>query len=514
MKIGKKQSGRKILKSIRTRMTMIFVVTTILISITSIFILITSRDLIEKMDEMFSANVQMEEFISQMDVVDSNLTKYLVMDDSDSLLNYYKYKETFSEKAQDMFDASQGIYTQDDLIYKDIVYMVDSYLKQADEAVMAKGLDDADEYIARFAEASEIKEYINTYADRLNLNKLDVNTTQYLLMADDISRLQTTNIILIISVICMNVLVIFRVTYDMTKPIVKLAKSAEEISRGNFDTGDIKVNSQDELSVMANAFNEMKHSIKQYIEEIHDKADTESRLFEQQIENLKIQSLLVDAEMKALQMQINPHFLFNTLNAGVQMAILEGADKTSAFLDDIARLFRYNVKSLNRKVQIREELDTVRAYGNLFHVRFGDMIRFDFNIDCSLLDIIVPPLIIQPLVENSTIHGFGNRETGGFVRISLEKGDHGACIIVEDDGVGMNEETQKKILNLDPFDSEKSGHTTGIGIANVVQRLRLFYGVDDVISVRSEVGKGTTIILKIPCSVIAIPEKVGDETHV
>ena len=496
----KKKEGKKIFRSIRTRMTSVFLATTILISLTSIFILISSRDLIDKMDGMFSANVEMEEFISELNVVNTNLTNYLVTDDSDSLLNYYKYKESFAEKTKSMFDASQGIYSQDDLIYKDIVYMVDSYLMDADEAVMAKGMDDADTYISQFAQASEIKEYINTYAERLNLNKLSVNTSQYLLMAGDISRLQTTNIVLIISVIGLNVLIISRLTFDMTRPIVKLAKSAEDISKGNFEVGDIQVNSQDELAVMAHAFNDMKHSIKEYIAEIHDKADTESRLFEQQIENLKIQSMLVDAEMKALQMQINPHFLFNTLNAGVQMAMLEGADKTSAFLDDIAKIFRYNVKSLSRKVRLREEFDTVRAYGNLFHVRFGDIIRFDFSIDCSLLDIQVPPLIIQPLVENATIHGFENLEMGGTVRISLERKDNCVCIGVEDNGVGMSEETRRRILSFEPFESEKSGHTTGIGIGNVVQRLRLFYSVEDVISIRSEVGKGTRVELKIPFS--------------
>ncbi len=494
----KKKERKIIFRSIRTRMTAVFVATTILISLTSIFILISSRDLIEKMDGMFSANVEMEEFLNDLNVVDTNLTNYLVMDDSDSMLNYYVYKEPFSEKADSMFDASQGIFSQDDLIYKDIGYMVNSYLMEAEAAVVDKGMDDADGYIDHFARASEIKEYINTYAQRLNLSKLDVNTTQYLLMAGDISRLQTTNIVLIISVICMNIMIISRLTIDMTRPIVKLAKSAGEISKGNFEIGDIQVNSQDELRVMAGAFNDMKHSIKEYIAEIHDKADTESRLFEQQIENLKIQSMLVDAEMKALQMQINPHFLFNTLNAGVQMAMMEGADKTSAFLDDIAKIFRYNVKSLSRKVRIREELDTVRAYGNLFHVRFGDIIRFDFTIDCSLLDIYVPPLIIQPLVENATIHGFENLELGGTVRITLEKKDNLVCIGVEDNGIGMSEETRRRVLSFEPFESEKSGHTTGIGIANVVQRLRLFYGVEDVISITSDIGKGTKVTLKIP----------------
>ena len=503
----RKKERRPVFKSIKTRMTAIFVVTILLISITNIFILITSRDLIQKMDDMFSVNVEMEEFLESMKSVDSNLTKYLVMDDSDSLLNYYKYKDIFLEKSQAMFDASDGIYSQNDLIKKDISYMVVSYLSETETAVQAKGMDDADEYIARFAKASEIEEYINTYADRLNLSKLDVNTTQYLKMADDINNLQTTNIVLIVSVIGMSILIIFRMTYNMTKPIDKLAKSAGEISKGNFDIDDIHVYSKDELSVMAGAFNEMKHSIKQYIAELHDKADTESKLFEQQIENLKMQSLLTDAEMKALQMQINPHFLFNTLNAGVQMAMLEGADRTSSFLDDIARIFRYNVKSLNRKVKIREEIDTVRAYGNLFHVRFGDSIKFDYDIDLSLLDTIVPPLIIQPLVENATIHGFENMEASGTVRISLERKEGCIHICIADNGSGMDEETRRRILDCDSFESEKSGHTTGIGISNVVQRLRLFFGVEDVISISSQVGKGTTVILMIPFNDNAALEK-------
>jgi sensor histidine kinase YesM len=504
-----KKERRPIIRSIKTRMIAIFVLTIVLISTTSVFILITSRDLTRKMDDMFSVNVEIQEFMDTMESVDSNLTKYLVMDDSDSLLNYYKYKDIFLEKSRAMFDPSDGIYSQNDLIKKDIAYMVDSYLEETDAAVLAKGTDDADQYIARFAKASEVKEYIITWADRLNLNKLDVNTAQYLKMSGDINNLQTTNIVLIVAVIGMNILVIFRMTYDMTKPIDKLAKSASEISKGNFDIDDIRVFSQDELGVMAGAFNEMKHSIKQYIAALHDKADTESKLFEQQIENLKIQSLLADAEMKALQMQINPHFLFNTLNAGVQMAMLEGAEKTSAFLDDIAMIFRYNVKSLSRKVRLRDEIDTVRAYGNLFHVRFGDNIKFDYDIDLNLLDTVVPPLIIQPLVENATIHGFENLETGGVVKISL--GQKESCILigVEDNGNGMDEETRRRILNCESFESEKSGHTTGIGISNVVQRMRLFFGVEDVISIVSEAGKGTTVKLKIPVHDNAALEKEG-----
>jgi two-component system sensor histidine kinase YesM len=488
--------------SIKARIIAVFLLAMILASAASIFIFGLSSNVIEKMDEMFADNVEIEQFLDDMHNVNSNLTNYLVTSDSDSLLNYYRYKDIVSEKVQSMFSELHGIYSQNDLIYKDIAYMVDSYLHETEAAVKAKRTGNADEYIEKYAEANRITGYINTYADRLNLNILNSNTTQYLNISDYLNKLRTANLVLIISVILLNVLVMFYLTYNMTKPIIKLAHSAEEMSRGNFDADDVVVHSQDELSIMANAFNTMKHSIRNYIKELHDKADTESKLLEQQIENLRMQSLLADAEMKALQMQINPHFLFNTLNAGVQLAMIEGADRTSTFLDNMAQIFRYNVKSLDRTVRIKDEIDNIRAYEDLFLVRFGDIMRFEYDIDQSLLDIKVPPMIIQPLVENATIHGIGNMERSGVIKVSLDKDGDVVRLSVEDNGAGMSEETRQKILKCQRFDSDTSGNMTGIGIYNVVQRLRLFFRYEDVIEVLSAPDKGTKVILKIPCGML------------
>jgi sensor histidine kinase YesM len=502
MKLTGKYAMKKIwgrmFNSIKSRIIATFVLTMILTSVTSIFILGLSSNIIEKMDDMFAANVEIKEFLGDMQNVSTNLTNYLVTADSDSLLNYYRFKDIFNEKAQSMFDELHGIYSQNDLLYRDIAYMVDSYFDETDAAVEAKRIGNADEYIARYAEANQTAGYIRTYTDRLNMNILNINTAQYLGMSENLNKLRTTNLVLIISIILLNMLVLFYLTYNMTKPIIKLAHSAEEMSKGNFEADDVEVYSQDELSIMANAFNAMKHSIRNYISELHNKADTESQLLEQQIENLRIQSLLADAEMKTLQMQINPHFLFNTLNAGVQLATIEGADKTSDFLDNMSKIFRYNVKSLDRKVRLKDEIDTVRAYVDLFFVRFGDIMKFEYNIDQSLLDIEVPPLIIQPLVENATIHGIGNLESGGVINISLGRSDTEVRMSVQDNGAGMSEETRRKILKCHKFESEISGHTTGIGIYNVVQRLKLFFNCEDVIEVNSAPGKGTEVVLKIP----------------
>lgn len=499
IKIHKKTGlSKRIFNSIRTRMIIIFVLSTVLMALTSLFILVTSGNLIDRMGEMFSANVSLKEFVAQMDEINVHITHYLATGYSDSQLSYYINRDALSNKAQTMYDPSAGIIGEDDLIFKDIAFMVDSYLKETDAAMNAKRFSIADEYIPRYAEANRIAGYIKKYADRLNLNKVGKNTKLYIGMAEDLRMINLFHIILLVSVIALNLLVISNMTFKITKPIIKLAGSAGDISRGNFYTDDIEAPSFDELSIMANAFNGMKHSLRDYIAALHDKADTESQLLEQQIENLKIQSLLADAQMRALQMQINPHFLFNTLNAGVQLAMLEGAGRTSDFLGDLADMFRYNIKSIDRKVKIKDEIDSVRAYGNLFHVRFGDTIQFQYNIDCSLLDIFVPPLIIQPLVENATIHGIGDMERGGVVTVSLEKGEGVSLIIIEDNGVGISKEKQKAVLSAPPVDSEKSGHTTGIGIYNVMQRLRLFFGINDVIEIQSQPGKGTRIILKIP----------------
>lgn len=433
-----------------------------------------------------------------MQNVDDNLIEYLVTDNSDSVLNYYKTRDLFSEKAESMFENTNGIYSQGDLIYKDILFMVESYLVETDAAAEARQVDDGDEYTARYTEATKIYGYIRTYADKLNLEYLDINTTQYINISSDLGKLSFMNIMLIISVICLNLLVIIYITYNLTSPIIKLAHSAEEIAKGNFDAEDINVQSDDEINVMAMAFNAMKHSIKEYIIALKDKADTETQLYEQRIENLEMQSLLDVAELKALQMQINPHFLFNTLNAAVQLAVIEGADRTSIFLDDISKIFRYNVKSLDRVVKISEEMDMVKAYGNMFMVRFGDRIQFNYIIDENVEDFDVPPLIVQPFVENATIHGVGNIESKGIITITLVQTEKSVHIIIQDNGEGMDESTRKRIMHGEDLENKNQGHTTGIGIQNVVQRLRIFFGVYDVMDIDSDKDFGTKITLKIP----------------
>jgi len=493
-----KKLRQKPFSSIRTKLIGFFLLTSLLTSITAVYILVILNQLTVKMDEMFSDNIEINKFLGTMEKVDSYLTKYLVTDDSDSVLNYFIQKDLLQVQATKMHDETQGIYSEDALIYKDIYHLVRSYINETDAAVNGRQLDNADEYIMRYGEADKIAIYIKTYADKINLIHLNVNTQKYSGMSNDLSSLILASIGLIASIITLNVVLIFYMTYNMTRPIIKLASSAEEIAAGNFEADDVEVFSSDEIKIMANAFNAMKHSIKDYIYELHDKAETESKLLEQQIENLKMQYLLDDAELKALQAQINPHFLFNTLNAGMQLATLEDATRTTEFLDDLAKIFRYNVKNMDRVVTIKDEFEMITAYANLFKVRFGNLIEFDFDIDENLLKYKVPPFIIQPLLENATIHGIGGKEEGGTITTAITKCDDRICITIHDDGVGMDEDTRKLIMEGEEFASSNSWHTTGIGIHNVLQRLKLFFDADEMLNVESAPDRGTSVTLKIP----------------
>lgn len=487
----------------RRQMIALFLVTVILTALTGIYVINPSMQFIKQMDEMFIDTVFLDELTQSLTNVDETLREYLTTRDSDSLLTYYERAELLGNKAELMKSSVKLTQTQSDLIYKDIAYMIDTYLYHTDEAVKNKRGRTPDLYISDYASATEAAGYIKTYIDMLNQYHLNDNTQWYITLSSNMSKLIASNFVLMAAVILLNVLMILYITYNITAPIEALSKAAGEIAKGNFDAEEITVATDDEFKVMADAFNKMKHSIKEYVDQLHDKADTEARLMDQRMQNLRMQTLLNGAELKALQSQINPHFLFNTLNAVMQLATMEGADKTTTFIDNLARLLRYNVGTMDRTVSLREELAMVKAYQELFSLRFGDMRRLTFDVEPGVLSAVIPPLIIQPLVENAYIHGLGDVVGQGTIRVGARAAGDTLEISVSDDGVGMDEATRQRILGQDYLSEQhehdrKRGHLTGIGIDNVVNRLRMFYGITDIFDIRSAPGEGTTILLIVP----------------
>ncbi|AFH59820.1 histidine kinase [Paenibacillus caseinilyticus] len=272
------------------------------------------------------------------------------------------------------------------------------------------------------------------------------------------------------------------ISRSITGPVSRLVAMAREIARGNLrpepppPTGD-------ELGILSDAFQAMLADL--------------AVLIGKEKESLEKDRLLKELELQALQSQINPHFLFNTLNVLSKLALLEGAERTSDLIVSMSNLLRYNLGRLDRPVTLRDELQHLQEYVTIQQARFRDRVRFELEIDEDALQAGVPSLTLQPLVENAFQHGIADLEQGAVIRVTIARlpADE-VSITVADNGAGMSEEVRQSLLRLEGVPEPKQ--STGLGTRNVFKRLALYYGRDDLVTIESAPDQGTRITLHIP----------------
>ena len=208
---------------------------------------------------------------------------------------------------------------------------------------------------------------------------------------------------------------------------------------------------------------------------------------------------LKEAQLKYLQSQINPHFLFNSLNAGAQLAMLEDAEKTCIFVEKMADFFRYNVKKGLEDASLEEELAAVENYIYILNVRFAGEIHFTRQADEGIMDCRVPSMILQPLVENAVNHGIRNIDWEGRIHLEIVGKEDRIFIRIRDNGKGMSQERIQEVLSGHAGDGEEQSDSTGVGMNNVISRLELYYNQKNLVEIYSEgENKGTEVILKLP----------------
>ena len=207
--------------------------------------------------------------------------------------------------------------------------------------------------------------------------------------------------------------------------------------------------------------------------------------------------LLKESELKNLQSQINPHFLFNTLNILAKKAYLENAKETSNLIISVSDLLRYNIKSMGISTTIQNEIKGLEHYLIIQQVRFEERVQFTIQVDGDCNFFKLPSLTLQPFVENAIIHAIEPFAEGGTIAIRIQKQGLHIFIEIADNGPGIPFDTVQSILKGFP-ENEYKGQSTGIGIYNVIRRLRLFYGENDIIEIKSIANQGTCIILRLP----------------
>ena len=479
---------------LRLKLSGIFIMASILIFVVNVMLMLGINNMSVKMDRVYRDNLALNELSGALDDVQNNMTEYLFTKTTDSLEDYYKSAQNY----KDLYQTLNGKVTGDkyDMMERNIRNMSEQYLILTDNAIEAKRKRNVEEYSMEYDKATEIRNFIDTYINSLNNERFKNNSIFFSMLIADFRVFEIVSMIVMFIALVGSAIFVIAFTSSVTKPVNNLAVAADEVAKGNFEIETLPISSNDELGVVTGAFNKMVVSIRQYIDRLKESMEKERLLQEKE---LMMTAHLKEAQLKYLQAQINPHFLFNTLNAGAQLAMMEGADRTYEYVQTVADFFRYNVKNNKDDVTIREEVDLVDNYIQILNVRFSGDIGYEKQIDKRLLDIKMPSMILQPIVENAVNHGI--REMGDKGRISLKvyRDAEDVCISVTDNGKGIAAEEIERILDGSYSPREQQYDNNGIGLDNVISRLRLYAGREDVVEIHSQgENTGCEFIVRIP----------------
>lgn len=292
----------------------------------------------------------------------------------------------------------------------------------------------------------------------------------------------TTLFVLGIGVALLGIIYLFY-SKRTNQPIIRLKEAMNEIQEGNLNTR-VDIESNDEVGIVADGLNEMAEKLQNHIERVYV-AELNQK----------------NAELEALKTQIQPHYLYNTLDVIRMTAVTNDDRLTAEMLGNLSAQLKYLIGTNQDSVDLKAEIDNIKNYFNLIRIRFDGRFELEVDIPTNLLRAKVPQLILQPAVENAVKHGLKPKEGEGRVAIYAEEAEGCLEITVMDDGIGMDEENLSELQRL--MDSPEPGKRTGstwenIGIKNVYDRIKLIYGEEYGLEISSYEGMGTIVKYRLP----------------
>ena len=481
-------------RPLQYKIVSICVFSNVIIFVVNIFLLLGINSMSTEMEMVYQDNRHLNRLSNALNDVQDSMTEYLRSKTSDSLKTYFSSAGVFSDLTKELDDRVTDLSFG--RMERNIKNMSQDYLNEVSLTIEAKRGRNVEKYRAYYESTTDLYNYISEYITSLNLELFVSNSAHYSELTEMFRTYEFVSFIVITIVMGGNIIIITNLVSTIIQPLKKLADSANEVAEGNFDAELLQTTYNDEIGIVSNAFNKMVISIKQYIERLRMSIEKERYMQERE---LMMESHLKDARLKYLQAQINPHFLFNTLNAGAQLAMMEGADRTYEYVQTVADFFRYNVKGKKTEVTIEEEVTLVDNYIRILNVRFSGDIGYEKQVDKRLLGASMPNMVLQPIVENAVNHGIREMGDKGKITLKVYREDDNICISIGDNGKGISRENIDKILSGNWERKKDQNDNNGIGMDNVISRLRLFTENDKAVEIKSEgENKGCEVIIRLP----------------
>ena len=354
-----------------------------------------------------------------------------------------------------------------------ILNMYENYAAARDAFLeMEEGAPD---YLDRLYTIYRVQGYLATHAGRLEQMTVESGNERYEMQRPLFIIVPAVSILWGAAALLMVRWLNRSVQRNIVRPMVELAEDSRRIGENDFTGPDTHAEGGDEIASLVRAFCTMKASTRGYIEAL-----TEKHKMEKQLDEVRLQML---------KNQINPHFLFNTLNMIASTAQIEDAATTEKMIHALSRLFRYNLKSTDSVMPLERELKVVQDYMYLQQMRFGQRIRYDTDCNQDTLEVLVPSFALQPLVENAIIHGISPKGQGGRIHVRSWMEGRRIWISVADTGRGMARERLEEIRRALARGEEKA---TGVGVGNIYRRVHGMYQ-DGEIFIYSSEGRGTVV---------------------
>ena len=346
--------------------------------------------------------------------------------------------------------------------------------------------------IGNFSYSEGKNEYtaVHIHSDSTGWTTVGVIPLRYI--NKDLAGIQYLTVIIIVLTIIIGVTVSVIIAQSLILPLENTVNALEKFSRGDFAVR-LKENRCDEIGKLNRIFNKAIKEINELMQKV-----TQSEILNKEMEFKTLQSQM-NPHLMVMQEQIKPHFLYNTLDTINWLAFKEKQTEICNLVAAISSLIRASISNKKSIITIEQELDYVKNYIYIQHIRYKDRFDIIYDIDESLLKQAVPKLIIQPIVENAIIHGIENSKNKNLLYISVKRENECIIIIVKDTGIGMTDEKVSELLKepLNAEGDEQKAHTN-LGLYAVHKRIQLMYGDLYGLTVQSQAGEGTTVTLHIP----------------